>query len=105
MLATTRAPGGMSGYAKTACVEFYSGWWSAFPDAHVEIELTPSGKLAVHASGLEQILGLPFCARKPYALESSTRPGRPTSGTDAIVRVRAGRPAETVYSGLVFRPA
>jgi ketosteroid isomerase-like protein len=31
-----RAPGGMSGEGK-ACVEFFGGWWSAFPDARVEI--------------------------------------------------------------------
>jgi hypothetical protein len=37
-----------------------------------------------------------------YALEMSTTPGGPTPGTGAIVRVRAGHPAETVVSGLVF---
>jgi ketosteroid isomerase-like protein len=31
------APGGMRGEGKAACVEFYGGWHSAFPDAHVEV--------------------------------------------------------------------
>jgi ketosteroid isomerase-like protein len=31
------APGGMSGEGKSACVEFYGSWHSAFPDAHVEV--------------------------------------------------------------------
>jgi len=32
-----RAPGGMRGQGKPACVEFYGGWLSAFPDGHVEV--------------------------------------------------------------------
>jgi steroid delta-isomerase-like uncharacterized protein len=32
-----RAPGGMSGQGKAACVEFYGGWLAAFPDGHVEV--------------------------------------------------------------------
>ncbi len=71
------------------------------PDEHV-YQLNPSGRLRVQASGLEQVLGLAFHGGKLYALESSTTPGGPTPGTGAIVRVRAGHPAETVYSGLVF---
>ncbi len=31
------APGGMRGEGRRACVEFYGGWHSAFPDAHLEI--------------------------------------------------------------------
>jgi len=31
------APGGMSGAGKRACAEFFSGWLSAFPDAHVAV--------------------------------------------------------------------
>ena len=31
------APGGMRGEGKAACVEFYGSWFTAFPDAHVEI--------------------------------------------------------------------
>ena len=31
------APGGMRGEGKAACVEFFGGWHSAFPDAHVEV--------------------------------------------------------------------
>jgi predicted ester cyclase len=31
-----QAPGGR-GEGKAACVEFYAGWFDAFPDAHVEI--------------------------------------------------------------------
>ena len=30
------APGGIHGEGKAACVEFYGGWFQAFPDAHVE---------------------------------------------------------------------
>lgn len=32
-----RAPGGMRGQGKPACVEFYGGWLSAFPEGHVEV--------------------------------------------------------------------
>ena len=32
-----QAQGGMRGQGKPACVEFYGGWLSAFPDAHVEV--------------------------------------------------------------------
>jgi ketosteroid isomerase-like protein len=31
------APGGMRGEGKAACAEFYGTWFSAFPDAHVEV--------------------------------------------------------------------
>jgi steroid delta-isomerase-like uncharacterized protein len=31
------APGGMRGQGKPACAEFFSSWWAAFPDAHVEV--------------------------------------------------------------------
>jgi hypothetical protein len=51
------------------------------------------------------VLGLAFRGGKLYALESSTTPGGPTPGTGKIVRVRAGRPAETVASGLIFPTA
>ena len=71
------------------------------PDEHV-YKLTGSNHLRVHASGLEQVLGLAFMHGKLYALEMSTTPGGPTPGTGAIVRIRHGRPAETVASGLVF---
>jgi hypothetical protein len=71
------------------------------PNEHVYM-LTPSNHLRARASGLEQVLGLAFRGGKLYALEMSTTPGGPTPGTGAIVRVRAGHPAETVVSGLVF---
>jgi steroid delta-isomerase-like uncharacterized protein len=32
-----KAPGGMHGEGKPAFVEFYGGWMSAFPDAHVDV--------------------------------------------------------------------
>ena len=32
-----KAPGGMHGQGKAACVEFYGGWIEAFPDAHVAV--------------------------------------------------------------------
>jgi hypothetical protein len=32
-----QAPGGMHGQGKPACVQFYGGWLSAFPDGHVEV--------------------------------------------------------------------
>jgi ketosteroid isomerase-like protein len=31
------APGGMRGEGKAACVEFYGGWLTAFPDARVDV--------------------------------------------------------------------
>jgi predicted ester cyclase len=38
-----RAPG-VSGRGKTACAEFFAGWFGAFPDAHVEVH-------ALHVTG------------------------------------------------------
>ena len=32
-----QAPGGMRGEGKAACAEFFGGWFTAFPDAHVEV--------------------------------------------------------------------
>jgi len=32
-----QAPGAIRGQGKPACVEFYGGWLSAFPDGHVEV--------------------------------------------------------------------
>ena len=32
-----RAPGGMSGAGKAACVAFFGSWIGAFPDAHVQV--------------------------------------------------------------------
>jgi predicted ester cyclase len=32
-----QAPGGMHGQGKPACVQFYGGWLSAFPDGYVEV--------------------------------------------------------------------
>jgi hypothetical protein len=71
------------------------------PNEHV-YQLTPSGTFNTHASALEKVVGLAFHSGKLYALELSTTPGGPTPATGAIVRVRAGGPAETIYSGLVF---
>lgn len=31
------APGGVRGAGKAACVEFFGGWFGAFPDAHVDV--------------------------------------------------------------------
>lgn len=31
------APGGLRGKGKAACIEFYGSWFSAFPDAHVDV--------------------------------------------------------------------
>jgi ketosteroid isomerase-like protein len=31
------APGGMRGEGKEACTEFFGSWFSAFPDAHVDV--------------------------------------------------------------------
>lgn len=32
------APGGLRGEGKGACVEFFGGWFGAFPDAHVDVQ-------------------------------------------------------------------
>jgi predicted ester cyclase len=32
-----QAPGGMRGEGKAACAGFFGGWFTAFPDAHVEV--------------------------------------------------------------------
>ena len=32
-----KAPGGVSGKGKAACTEFFAGWISSFPDAHVDV--------------------------------------------------------------------
>jgi steroid delta-isomerase-like uncharacterized protein len=34
---TFTAPGGMRGDGKAACAEFFGGWFTAFPDAHVDV--------------------------------------------------------------------
>ena len=34
---TFEAPGGLRGEGKAACVEFFGSWFSAFPDAHVDV--------------------------------------------------------------------
>jgi len=39
-----QAPGGISGQGKAACVQFFAGWWDAFPDAHIDVH-------AVHIAG------------------------------------------------------
>jgi ketosteroid isomerase-like protein len=35
--AVLRAPGGILGHGKADCMEFFAGWLSAFPDAHVDV--------------------------------------------------------------------
>ena len=46
--AVFRAPGGMNGQGKTACAQFFAGWFGAFPDAHVEVHaLHVTGDVAV----------------------------------------------------------
>ncbi|HEY1273330.1 MAG TPA: nuclear transport factor 2 family protein [Thermoleophilaceae bacterium] len=32
-----RAPGGLEGRGREACVAFFGGWMEAYPDAHVEV--------------------------------------------------------------------
>ena len=39
-----QAPGGISGQGKTACAQFFAGWFGAFPDAHVQVR-------ALHIAG------------------------------------------------------
>jgi predicted ester cyclase len=42
------APGGLHGQGKAACVDFYGGWFTAFPDTHVEVHaVTFAGDVAV----------------------------------------------------------
>jgi hypothetical protein len=59
-------------------------------------------RVAVRASGLEQVVGLAFRRGSLYALELSTTPGGPTPGSGAIVRLSHGVPVHTVISGLTF---
>lgn len=33
-----KAPGGIDGEGKTACASFFGSWFTAFPDAHVEVQ-------------------------------------------------------------------
>lgn len=33
-----KAPGGIHGEGKAACAAFFGGWFTAFPDAHVEVQ-------------------------------------------------------------------
>ena len=43
-----QAPGGIGGQGKVACAQFFAGWFSAFPDAHVEVHaLHVTGDVAV----------------------------------------------------------
>ena len=42
------APGGLRGEGKAACIEFYGGWFGAFPDSHVDVHcLHIAGDVAV----------------------------------------------------------
>jgi hypothetical protein len=70
-------------------------------DEHV-YQLNPNGRIRVRARGLEKVLALAFHGGKLYALETSTSAGSPTPGTGRIVRVRAGHPARTIVSDLMF---
>jgi hypothetical protein len=70
-------------------------------DEHV-YQLKPNGHIRVRASGVEKVLALAFRGGKLYALETSTSAGGPVPGTGVIVRARAGHPAETIASGLIF---
>jgi len=70
-------------------------------DEHV-FQLNPNGHIRIRASGLEKVVALAFHGGKLYALEMSTSGGGPVPGTGAIVRVRAGRTAETIVSGLTL---
>jgi hypothetical protein len=70
-------------------------------DEHV-YQLNPNGRIRVRASGLEKVVSLAFHGGKLYALELSTSAAGPDPATGAIVRVRAGRPAKTIVSGLMF---
>ena len=43
-----QAPGGIGGQGKAACAQFFAGWFTAFPDAHVEVHaLHVTGDVAV----------------------------------------------------------
>jgi ketosteroid isomerase-like protein len=43
-----QAPGGLAGKGRAACVEFFGGWFGAFPDASVKVHaLHISGDVAV----------------------------------------------------------
>jgi ketosteroid isomerase-like protein len=45
---TFTAPGGMRGAGKAACVQFYAGWFAAFPDAYVAVhDFHVAGDVAV----------------------------------------------------------
>ena len=35
-----RAPGGIEGVGRTACIEFYRRWLEDFPDAHLDVDTT-----------------------------------------------------------------
>src|SRR5215467_16378148 len=46
--AVVRAPGGLSGTGKQACLQFFEGWLTAFPDARVAVrDLYICGDVAV----------------------------------------------------------
>ena len=70
-------------------------------DEHV-FQVKPNGHLRIETSGVEKVLGLAFVGGKEYALEMSTAGGGPVPGTGTLVRVRAGRVAETIASGMTF---
>jgi predicted ester cyclase len=45
---TYQAPGGIHGQGKEACAQFFASWFTAFPDAHVQVHaLHISGDVAV----------------------------------------------------------
>jgi steroid delta-isomerase-like uncharacterized protein len=83
------APGGIHGTGKGACVEFFSSWFQAFPDAHVDVH----GLHIVDDVAVEEGT---FTGTHQGVLHSPTGDvpptGRPvTIGYIQVLRIRDGR--------------
>jgi predicted ester cyclase len=72
-----RAPGGIAGQGKSACVEFFGGWFGAFPDARVQVH-------ALHVSGDVAVEEGTFTGTHQGVLRSPTGDVPPTGRSVAV---------------------
>ena len=79
-----RAPGGIRGVGKAACVEFFGGWFGAFPDAHVEVH-------ALHVTSDVAVEEGTFTGTHRGVLHSATGDVSPTGRTVKIAYMQVLR--------------
>ena len=85
------APGGLRGKGKAACLEFYGGWFHAFPDAHVDVhDLHIIDDVAVEEGTFTGRTAESFAPRRatcrPPAAQSGSRTSRSSASATASTR-------------------